>query len=314
MTLFGSKRARAYGVLVSLAALVIALAVGAAPGTALADEMWGVDSSGDGLYLWDSDTARVKYVIGPLHPDPSRFTTPVSIAVSDRRVIYVQNNSPPSDAGLSTIDPLTGRATYIGPGLGVEGAISFGPGGRLYGFDPLKRLCTVNLSTGAITRVPGAPRLPIVYGMDYDPGTNRFFAITSPAMGATPDLLQIDPATGIIVSIRDTAVPIIGVPKGLSFNVDGNLIMTSSVAVAYVLDPATGRLLEEIRGARPEPQGVGLACRGDFNKSGNVNFLDFLSFQNAFDAGDLAADLDYDGVLTVFDFLEFQNVFAEGCR
>ncbi|MEQ8317540.1 MAG: GC-type dockerin domain-anchored protein [Phycisphaerales bacterium] len=58
---------------------------------------------------------------------------------------------------------------------------------------------------------------------------------------------------------------------------------------------------------------VQVACRADFDGDGALTIFDFLAFQNAFDAGDLAADFDGDGSLTLFDFLAFQNEFAAGC-
>jgi|GEM_PF-5023707 len=55
-------------------------------------------------------------------------------------------------------------------------------------------------------------------------------------------------------------------------------------------------------------------CRADIDGDGLLTIFDFLGFQNAFDAGDLAtADFDGDGVLTIFDFLTFQNEFDAGC-
>ena len=57
----------------------------------------------------------------------------------------------------------------------------------------------------------------------------------------------------------------------------------------------------------------GTPCRADFDGDGQLSIFDFLAFQNAFDAGDLAADFDGDGELTIFDFLAFQNEFDAGC-
>ncbi|UYV11583.1 MAG: DNRLRE domain-containing protein [Phycisphaera sp.] len=54
-------------------------------------------------------------------------------------------------------------------------------------------------------------------------------------------------------------------------------------------------------------------CRVDLDGDGDLTIFDFLAFQNAFDAGDLAADFDGDGSLTIFDFLAFQNEFDAGC-
>ena len=54
-------------------------------------------------------------------------------------------------------------------------------------------------------------------------------------------------------------------------------------------------------------------CRADLDGDGELTIFDFLAYQNAFDAGDLAADFDGDGSLTIFDFLAFQNEFDAGC-
>ncbi|GIW74890.1 MAG: hypothetical protein KatS3mg103_1412 [Phycisphaerales bacterium] len=59
---------------------------------------------------------------------------------------------------------------------------------------------------------------------------------------------------------------------------------------------------------------AGEPCYADFDGSGSLDIFDFLAFQNAFDAGDLAADCDQDGSLTLFDFLCFQNAFDAGCE
>lgn len=49
----------------------------------------------------------------------------------------------------------------------------------------------------------------------------------------------------------------------------------------------------------------------DFNRDGQLDFLDFLAFQSAFGLGDPDADMDFDGELTFFDFLAFQNAFGQ---
>ena len=56
------------------------------------------------------------------------------------------------------------------------------------------------------------------------------------------------------------------------------------------------------------------SCYADFDGDGSLTIFDFLAYQNAFDAGDLAADCDEDGSLTIFDFLCFQNGFDAGCE
>ncbi len=57
----------------------------------------------------------------------------------------------------------------------------------------------------------------------------------------------------------------------------------------------------------------GGGCRADLDGDGALSIVDFLTFQNLFDAGDPLADFDGDGALTIFDFLTFQNEFDAGC-
>src|SRR5690606_4586278 len=64
----------------------------------------------------------------------------------------------------------------------------------------------------------------------------------------------------------------------------------------------------EIRG-----QVVDQSCYADCDTSGDLDFFDFLCFQNEFAAGAEYADCDASGQLDFFDFLCFQNEFAAGC-
>ncbi len=54
-------------------------------------------------------------------------------------------------------------------------------------------------------------------------------------------------------------------------------------------------------------------CRADLDLNGELNFFDFLAFQDLFAAGDRDADFNFDGRLDFFDFLEYQTAFASGC-
>jgi len=54
-------------------------------------------------------------------------------------------------------------------------------------------------------------------------------------------------------------------------------------------------------------------CYADCDASGELDFFDFLCFQNEFAAGTAYADCDASGELDFFDFLCFQNEFAAGC-
>jgi trimeric autotransporter adhesin len=54
-------------------------------------------------------------------------------------------------------------------------------------------------------------------------------------------------------------------------------------------------------------------CYPDCDGDGQLDFFDFLCFQNSFLAGDPYADCDGSGQLDFFDFLCFQNEFLAGC-
>lgn len=54
-------------------------------------------------------------------------------------------------------------------------------------------------------------------------------------------------------------------------------------------------------------------CYADFDASGTLDLFDFLSFVNAFNAGQDAADCDGNNALDLFDFLCFVNAFNAGC-
>ena len=56
-----------------------------------------------------------------------------------------------------------------------------------------------------------------------------------------------------------------------------------------------------------------LPCTPDCDKSGSLDFFDFLCFQNQFSQSVPAADCDCNQVFDFFDFLCFQNLFNAGC-
>jgi glucose/arabinose dehydrogenase len=57
----------------------------------------------------------------------------------------------------------------------------------------------------------------------------------------------------------------------------------------------------------------GPVCYPDCDADGQLDFFDFLCFQNAFLGGEPYADCDMNGKLDFFDFLCFQNEFLAGC-
>ncbi|GIW73795.1 MAG: hypothetical protein KatS3mg103_0317 [Phycisphaerales bacterium] len=161
----------------------------------------------------------------------------------------------------------------------------------------------------------------------------RWHAVGQPFGGAVTDMLVYDDGSGPALYLAGTAVPDIRYIARLegdrwvpldggiasqpatsgtfasAFGLhawDGDLYVAGSFTL--VGDPPVG-----VRGIVRRIGCAGTGCYADFDASGSLDIFDFLAFQNAFDAGDLAADCDQDGSLTLFDFLCFQNAFDAGC-
>ena len=241
---------------VALAAITLVLGAG---GMARGEKVYGVDSNLDSLYTLDLETGAV-IVIGALHSDPARYTTPISLAVrpSDY-AIFVVNNSPPSDEGLSTVNSSTGEATYVGGGY--LGSIAFDAADVLYGFSPNYELVTVDTSDGTTTNL-GGPRVAEKSpdGLDFNPADGYLYALVSGASGSDPfDLLKIDPNDGSLdATVSLGSILGTGAPGGLLFDSNGNLWVTNNDATdnLHRVDPTSGAVLETLT-AEEVPQGLG---------------------------------------------------------
>jgi len=90
----------------------------------------------------------------------------------------------------------------------------------------------------------------------------------------------------------------------------GRVLSISSVAgITSVEDPNFGLLLANTM----TWAGEGSVCVADCDTSGALNILDFVCFQQLFQAGDPAADVNGDGALNILDFVAFQQAFQQGC-
>jgi hypothetical protein len=119
-------------------------------------------------------------------------------------------------------------------------------------------------------------------------------------------------------AIIDMSSLIAGTTEGrfeLAIEQGSLVIETANIAIAWgqALGPSSYRV------ASPDPVVTdiyllgGPDCYADCDQSGELDFFDFLCFQNAFAAGEPYADCDESGDLDFFDFLCFQDVFATGC-
>ena len=102
-----------------------------------------------------------------------------------------------------------------------------------------------------------------------------------------------DPASWTVHTYQNSPLPHYQLGE-IAFDTSGDLWVSAISEGVAVLTPAAG-------------------CAADFNGDGALNILDFVAFQNAFQAGDAGADANGDGVLNILDFVAFQNQFQAGC-
>jgi len=219
------------------------------------DLLYGVDTTSDSFYTVDSVSGAV-VVIGKLHPDSDRYTTPVAMAVrKSDGAIFVINNSPTSDEGLSTVNPLTGLATHIGiGGAGYGQALAFDTSGNLYAPDTNVGLIKIDPLTGFGTSVGGGPLPEEVQGLDFNAADGYLYGLS------TNFLLVIDPSNAMLVSTIPLSPGIVGAPQALVFLGDGTLIGSDLGTRLFDIDPATGTMSNfRTVGLGLSPQGLGLA-------------------------------------------------------
>jgi hypothetical protein len=81
---------------------------------------------------------------------------------------------------------------------------------------------------------------------------------------------------------------------------DGDLDLLATLYNSNEIGVARGRCVE--------------SCAADFNGDGDLSVLDFVAFQQAWQASEPAADCNGDGGWNVLDFVCFQQLFQAGCE
>jgi cysteine-rich repeat protein len=233
-------------------ALLAAAALAGAPAPAHAARLLGADGGGNDsdLYVVDTATGAVTS-IGPIG------TGLTGLAVHPTtRVVYGVTPSNGTDArSLYTIDPATGDGTLVGS-LGLASAsvadISFAADGTLFGWsEDSDDLVTIDLATGTAT-VVGDSGIPTAgSGLAFDAAGVLFFSGAFDFVVPDPDLVTIDPVTGLLATPIAPLAPLVGVRVGaLAFEpATGTLFgidkVTQDVSASLVtIDPATAAVTQ----------------------------------------------------------------------
>ena len=174
---------------------------------AAADVLYGVSTMGDSvLYTIDRSTG-LSTEIGSLG------VTEVYGLAWDPNSSTLYGVTQGINANLITIDTTTGLASFVGElGAGTpdtfELVISLAYDSTddvLYGFDEdTDRFCSIDTTTGAATALAASPGTYVFVGMGYDPATDTVLAYRD--MSPRADIVGIDPVTGTITDVGDTAV------------------------------------------------------------------------------------------------------------
>ncbi len=229
---------------------------------------YGVDSNVDSLYTIDVDSGAIT-IVGSLGSRPDDYTTPIALAVrrSDG-AMFVANNSPDVDRGISRIDPKTGRATLVAPYGSPFFGMTFGAQDQLIvQLQSSDRLAVVDLDTGDVQTF-GSLELPIMYSLATNPidgemyGLSQFF---SPGELPVEQLHHISASGNLTSTISLSTGP--GQSATLAFDSSGALYVIASGGLPpggflYQVDPATGaRLSPRIEITFPYvPQGFAFAA------------------------------------------------------
>lgn len=178
------------------------------------------------------------------------------------------------------------------------GSLSLADGADLATLSDLSNEAALSVGSGCVLDVAGMLTLTLSSQMQVTIGSSpAWLQVQGPA--ALDGALVAAFADGESPSIGDTFVILTGASVEGAFE-----------SVELPAPPEGGRVL-----LRSTATSVSIAyvCASDFNGDGQSNILDFVAFQLAFVAGDLAADCDASGTLDILDFVCFQAIFKAGC-
>jgi hypothetical protein len=98
------------------------------------------------------------------------------------------------------------------------------------------------------------------------------------------------------------------VPQGVVTDLDGNPRLVDYPGAANVGNDCNSLVTLVDMGAYERQ------CYADCTGDGALNILDFVCYQQLFQAADPGADCNADGALNILDFVCFQEQFLKGCE
>ncbi len=269
----------------------------------LAQDLYTIDVESNQLQILDMTTLNLTD-IGELDA-PFDFG---DLAWDGKRLFMVQGYA---GTGLYEVNIDTGAATLIGEhGYADMFGLEYDPTtDTLYGSRSStgQGLFTLDRATGEATFVG-----PTSVGLDtlsYD--TKRDLLIG--AAGGGGKLYTVDRETGAPTLLQDgeffNNCGMAYVPDD-----DEHWLIDQSGSV-YRFDPENDYFRTSVLGGLTPHDGLTFvdSCTADCNGDGVLSVLDFVCFQQMFQAGHSEADCDGNGLFTVLDFICFQGAFKEGC-
>jgi hypothetical protein len=292
-----------------LSGVVAVLALSAAPAT-LGQELYLAGRNEPVLTRIDGPTGQVLSEVPVIGIDSFMR----GLAVRWDGMLFAPARMEEGPDGLVKIDPQTGEAVWVGVLPQGLFTLAADPNtGQLYGTTDTRALYRINHLTGAGTFVgyASAPEM-FVHPMAMAIAPDGTGYLTD---WGTVGLFRVDLATA-----KTTFVCYLG---SMNYYEDMAFDESGLLWGAFAVDESVRRVdvgacqqdwLYDgwaVNGLEVVPDRTG--CFADCNADGELNFFDFLCFQNAFDAGDPRAECVEDGVFDFFDFLCFLNTFDAGC-
>jgi hypothetical protein len=181
-------------------------------------------------------------------------------------------------------------------------------------------LYVIDPATGDFTWVGDLPFYK-VGGMAYDPVSGLMYVTAGIHYPSMLELHTINVETGESVFIGElhgaelsTSLAIVCHPTAGLLCIDSGQSKESEDYL-YVVDRATAFVT--LVGPTGQPTIVGMAfrpsCAADVNGDGALDILDFIAFQQLWQAADPTADCDDSAQFNVLDYVCFQQLFVAGC-